>query len=310
MKLGRSGMTRKSLAEKRGIIQRPQIMAEKDPFKTPCEITWCSGCGNFGIWTALKNAFSELGWGSDDVLIVYGIGCHAHMVNYLETFGFEGLHGRALPVATGAKIANYKLNVIAVAGDGDQLGEGGNHFIHTARRNSDITCIIHDNQLYSLTVGQASPTSEKSIKTRSTPEGVIEEPLNPLTLAIASGASFVARGFSGDIKHLTKIFVQGIQHKGFSVIDVLQPCVTLNHLNTYQWFQKRVYKLEDSKHSPKNKLAALKKSLEWGNKIPTGIFFKTNKPTLEEGLALLKEKPLVEQSIEKINIEKLLKEFS
>lgn len=285
-------------------------MPDTDKFKTPCDITWCSGCGNFGILTALKNAFLELGWEPDDTLLVYGIGCHSHMVNYLETYGFAGLHGRAIPVAVGAKIANHKLNIISIAGDGDQLGEGGNHLIHAARRNSDITSIIHNNQLYALTVGQASPTSEKKIKTRSTPEGVIEESLNPMALAITSGASFVARGFSGDIKHLTEIFIQGIKHKGFSLIDVLQPCVTLNHLNTYQWFYRRVYRLDDSSYDLKNKFSAFEKSFEWGDKIPIGVFYQIDKPTFTEQLPQLQKMPLVDQPLDKINIEGLLEEFS
>jgi len=172
------------------------------------------------------------------------------------------------------------------------LGEGGNHLIHAARRNIDLTCVIHDNQIYALTVGQASPTSEKDFKTRSTPEGVIEEPVNPLALAISAGATFVARGFSGDIKQLSQIFIEGIKHQGFSLIDVLQPCVTLNPLNTYQWFYQRVYKLEDSNYDFTNKLAAFEKSLERGDKIPIGIFYKKEKPTFEDNFTQLREKPL------------------
>ncbi len=284
-------------------------MADIDKFKTGCQITWCSGCGDFGILVALKQAFVKLGWESDDVLVVYGIGCHGHMVNYLKTFGFEGLHGRALPLATGAKIANHKLNVICVVGDGDQLGEGGNHFIHAGRRNIDITCIIHNNQNYALTVGQTSPTSEKGYKSRSTPQGAQEEPLNPISLAISSGATFVARSFAGDVNHLTGMIVEGIRHKGFSLIDVLQPCVTLNHLNTYHWFYERVYKL-DTTHNPESKLAAFEKGLEWGEKIPLGVFYKTQKPAFEKQFPQIIEEPLVEKNIDNIKIEGLLKEFT
>ena len=281
----------------------------KDNFKTSQEITWCRGCGNFGIFVALQNAFAELGWKPSDVLIVYGIGCHGHMVNYLNTFGFEGLHGRALPLATGAKLANKKLNVIVIAGDGDQLGEGGNHFIHAARRNVDITCIIHDNQVYGLTVGQASPTSQKEFKSRTTPYGVVEEPINPLSLAIATDASFVARSFSGDIKHLTKTIVEAIKHKGFSVVDVFQPCVTFNYVNTFSWFYQKVYKLEEQGYDPSNRAQAFEKSLETGEKLPVGVFYKTEREVFEEELPQLKEMPLVDQSIENIDIEKLLSEF-
>src|SRR3989338_1599375 len=198
----------------------------EDKFKTNCQITWCKGCGDFGILVAIKQAFEKLGWDPSDALVVYGIGCHGHMINYLSNYGFEGLHGRALPVATGAKIANNKLNVIVIAGDGDQFSEGGNHFIHAARKNIDITCIIHDNQVYALTVGQSSPTSQKGFKTKTNPMGVFENPVHPLTLALACEASFVGRGFSCDVKHLTDLLVQAIQHKGFSLVDVFQPCVT------------------------------------------------------------------------------------
>lgn len=281
-----------------------------DQFNNPCKITWCSGCGNFAIFQALKNAFEKLLLKPEDILVVYGIGCHGHMVNYLKTYGFEGLHGRALPLATGAKIANKDLIVIAVVGDGDQLGEGGNHLIHAARRNIDITCILHNNQLYALTVGQASPTSDKGMKTRTTPEGVFEEPLFPLPLAISAGATFVARSFSGDINHLTEMIITGIKHRGFSFIDVLQPCVTLNYLNTYSWFYQRVYKLDHKNHLVGDKIEALKKSFEFGEKIPLGIFYQETRPTFEDNLPQLKKKILVKESIEGIKIDHLLSEFA
>jgi 2-oxoglutarate ferredoxin oxidoreductase subunit beta len=187
-------------------------MGQENQFRTSQEITWCPGCGNFGIWAALQAAFKELGLRSDQIFIAYGIGCHGHMVNYLKTYGFQGVHGRALPLALGVKIANKNLKVLAVVGDGDQLGEGGNHLLHAARRNPDLTCIIHNNQLYSLTVGQASPTSDKNSQTRSTPKGVFDESLNPLAVSLAAGASFVARGFAGDIPALTKLLVRAIEH--------------------------------------------------------------------------------------------------
>ena len=281
-------------------------MAIEDEFKTNQKITWCLGCGNFGIWAALKNAFIEMGLRPDQIFSVYGIGCHGHMINYLKTYGFEGVHGRALPLATGAKIANKSLKVMAIVGDGDQLGEGGNHLIHASRRNPDITCVLHNNQLYSLTVGQPSPTSDKGAKTRSTPEGVFDQPFNPLALAIASGASFVARGFAGDIPQLTKILVEAVNHRGFALVDVLQPCVALNHLNTYSWFRERIYNLEN--HDAKNKVLAFEKSLEWGEKIPLGIFYQKERPTLEEQLLPDKDAILAEQPLE-LSIEKLLAEF-
>jgi 2-oxoglutarate ferredoxin oxidoreductase subunit beta len=277
-------------------------------FKTSAKIVWCQGCGNFGIWASLQKAFQELNLRPDQILAVYGIGCHGHMANYLKINNFEGLHGRALPLATGAKIANQNLNVLAVVGDGDQLGEGGNHLIHASRRNPNITCVLHNNQLYSLTVGQASPASEKGMKTKSTPQGVFDPPLNPLALALASGATFVARGFAGDIPHLTKILVAGMKHRGFSLIEVLQPCTTLNHLNTFTWFRERIYKLEDKGRLPQDKTEAFRMTQEWGKKIPLGIFFQEERPTLEEQLLPDKDQVLAEQPLG-LSIEKLLAEF-
>ncbi|MFC1630021.1 2-oxoacid:ferredoxin oxidoreductase subunit beta [Patescibacteria group bacterium] len=284
-------------------------MQEADKFKTYPEITWCPGCGNFGILAALKNAFLKLQLDPKDILIAYGVGCHGHMGNYLKTYGFQGLHGRALPVVEGAKIANHKLTVISVSGDGDQLGEGGNHLIHASRRNIDMTCVINNNRLYSLTVGQASPTTQKGMKTRTTPKGVIEEPLSPLALAIISGATFAARSFAGDMNHLTQTFADGINHKGFAVIDVLQPCVTLNKVNTFEWYKERIYKLK-SDYNSKDKMTAIKKSLEFGDKIPIGILYQVQKPLFKEQRSEIKETPLVEQSLENISIEKLLEEFA
>lgn len=275
-------------------------MSETEEFKTDKKIVWCSGCGNFGIFLALKQAFLKIRKKPDDICLVYGIGCHGHMVNYMKSFGFQAIHGRTLPIAQGVKIANKNLTVIAIAGDGDQLGEGGNHLIHAARRNIDITCIVHNNQIYALTVGQTSPTSAKGFKSRSTPEGSFEEPINPLSLSIASGASFVSRGFSGDVNYLTKLFVKALKHKGFSLVEVLQPCVTLNRINTYQYFLKRIYKLEETNFNYQDKIRAFEKSLEWGEKIPIGIFYFQEREIYQ---------PTFTDKIEKINISNLLKEF-
>ncbi len=230
------------------------------------------------------------------------------MVNFLRATGFEGLHGRPVPVATGAKLANKDLHVIVITGDGDCLGEGLNHFIQAIRGNHKITCIIHDNQLYALTKGQASPTSTKGYKTPSTPSGVIEEPVNPLTLGISTGATFVARAFSGDIFHLTDVIVEGIQHNGFSIIDVFQPCVTYNKINTYEFFRERVYKLDANNHQVKDKMEAYKKALEI-DKLPIGIFYKEDKPTYEDQLPQIKDTPLVKQNINKIDISPLMNEL-
>ncbi len=271
--------------------------------------TWCPGCGDFGIWMALKEALVKLGIGTDDGLIVYGIGCHGNMYDWMKIYGFAGLHGRALPVAQGAKFANHALPVIVVSGDGDCLGEGGNHFIHAAKRNPDITVIIHDNQVYGLTTGQASPTAQIGFKTKSTPEGAVDAPLNPLTLALSTGATFVARGFAGDAPGLSRLIMEGVQHKGFSVVDVLQPCVTFDKVHTYAWYRQRLYTLESVGYVPDNPMKAMEKAIEWDEKIPVGVFYKAEKPTSESREPALETGPLVVQPLAETAIDELLSEF-
>lgn len=251
-------------------------------FETNIKPTWCPGCGNFGIWASLKGALTQCKIASHDAVVVYGVGCHGNMVDWMRVYGVRGLHGRALPLAQGLKLANPNLSVICVVGDGDCLGEGGNHFIHAAKRNPNITVIIHNNGVYALTTGQASPTAQTGFRTKSTPEGVVDEPVNPLGLAIISGATFAARGFAGDIPSLTDIIARAIAHKGFSVVDVLQPCVTFDKVHTYQWYQERIYKVEGNDGGKSNREHALIRSLEWGDKIPTGVFYQVSKPTSEE----------------------------
>lgn len=280
-----------------------------DSYKTGFLPTWCPGCGDFGIWMALKQALAQLGIGPDDATIVYGIGCHGNMYDWMNTYAVEGLHGRALPVAQGIKLANHKLPVIVVSGDGDCLGEGGNHFIHAAKRNPDITVIIHDNQVYGLTTGQASPTAKSGFKTKSTPEGVTDEPVNPLTIAITAGATFAARGFAGDIPGLTQLMASAISHKGFAVVDTLQPCVTFDRVHTYAWYRERLYQLTQEGYQANNRLQALEKALEWGDRIPLGIFYQETRPTSEDQEPALVEKPLVELPLTLDNLEELLKEF-
>ncbi len=205
---------------------------------------WCPGCGNFGILKALNTALIEMGIEPHQVLLVSGIGQAGKLPHYTRGNVFNSLHGRPVPPAIGAKIANSDLIVIAVSGDGDAYGEGGNHFLHAARRNHDITYLVHNNQVYGLTKGQASPTSDAGFVTKTTPDGAAN-PLNPIALAIVSGASFVARGYAGDMDHLAGLIKKGITHRGFALIDILQPCVSFNHRNTYGWYKERVYKLED-----------------------------------------------------------------
>ena len=212
----------------------------EDQFLTATKPTWCPGCGNYGIWLALKSALTKLAIPRENIVIVYGVGCHGNMRDWMHVYGVEGLHGRALPVAQGIKLANPNLTVIAVTGDGDCLGEGGNHFIHAAKRNPNITVLVHNNEVYGLTTGQAAPTAQVGMVTKSTPTGVIDPPFTPSSLGIFTGATFAARGFAGDIPHLTDLISQAITHKGFSVVDMLQPCVTFDKIHTYQWYRERV----------------------------------------------------------------------
>ena len=279
-------------------------------FNSPHFPTWCPGCGDFGIWTALKNALAQLGWQPSDVLIVYGIGCSGNMSSFVKAYGFHGLHGRALPVAIGAKLANKNLKVIVVGGDGDGYGEGGNHFIHALRGNVDITYLVHDNQVYGLTKGQMAPTTERGQVTSSTPEGTIDQPINPVALAIAAGGSFVAQGFSGDTAQLTQLIMDGIAHPGFAHINVLQPCVTFNHHNTYSWFYDRVYKLEGSGHDFSSKPDAFSRALEWGQKIPTGILYREIRDTYEQDVLEMREQSLLEQRIDSVDISTTLTQYT
>lgn len=271
--------------------------------------TWCPGCGDYGIWNALKDAFAKSGIGPEEGLIVYGIGCHGNMYNWMNMYGFAGLHGRALPVAQGAKLANHKLPVVVVSGDGDCLGEGGNHFLHAAKRNPDITVMIHDNQVYGLTTGQASPSAKQGFKTKSTPDGVVDEPLNPLLLALTAGATFVARGFAGDMPGLSALMAAAIAHKGFAVLDILQPCVTFDKVHTYQWYRERLYKLDTTGYVPDNKMKAMEKAMEWGDKIPLGVLYAETRATNEDREAALAGSPLIDVPLELPDLDALLQEF-
>ena len=271
--------------------------------------TWCPGCGNFGILKALNKALVELEIEPHQVLLVSGIGQAGKLPHYTKGNIFNSLHGRPVPPAIGAKIANPELVVIAVSGDGDAYGEGGNHFVHAARRNHDITYLVHNNQVYGLTKGQASPTSDTGFVTKTTPHGAVS-PVNPIALAIVCGASFVGRSFAGDIAHLSDIIKKGIAHRGFALIDILQPCVSFNRKNTYQWYRERLYKLEsESGYDPGDKKAALEKALEWGEKIPVGVIYRNELPVYEDGLPALTKGPLVRQGIDPARVERLLAEF-
>jgi 2-oxoglutarate ferredoxin oxidoreductase subunit beta len=255
----------------------------KDSYKGKIHPDWCPGCGDFSVLSALQTALFELGLKPHQVLVVSGIGCSSNLPGFINAYGMHTLHGRSLAVATGAKLGNHELKVICTGGDGDGYGIGGNHFVHTMRRNVDLTYIVMDNQIYGLTTGQISPTSVKGMKTKSTPHGSVENPINPIPMAIVGGATYVARAFSGKQKHMVEILKGAIQHRGFALVDVFSPCVTYNKDNTYQWFNPRVKILEDQGHNPADFNKAIERGYQWGDEIPIGLFWKrTDLPSLED----------------------------
>jgi 2-oxoglutarate ferredoxin oxidoreductase subunit beta len=268
---------------------------------------WCPGCGNFAILNALKKALVELNIEPNRLLMVSGIGQAGKLPHYTRGNVLNVLHGRTLPAAAGAKMANPELVVIAIGGDGDGYGEGGNHFLHSVRRNHNITYLVHNNQVYALTKGQASPTSDQGFVTKTTPHGA-STPLNSLAVAMAAGGTFVARGFSGNIDHLVGLIKSGIQHRGFALIDILQPCVSFNHKNTHAWYKERVYKLEAA-YRPSDRSAAMEKALEWGERIPIGVIYQRERPTFEDELTVLRKGPLVKQPMDPMQVGALLDEF-
>ena len=271
--------------------------------------SWCPGCGNFMIRTALKQALEDLHIEPYKTVIVTGIGQAAKMPHFIGANGFNGLHGRALPPAIAIKLSNKDLHVIVESGDGDTYGEGGNHFIHTIRRNIDIAHFVHNNQIYGLTKGQASPTTAIGQKTTLQFDGVKVQPIKPLALSLTMGAGFVARGFSGDIPQLVELMKEAIRFKGYAHLDILQPCVVWNKVNTFSWYKERVYKL-DTAYDYTDFEGAYKKSLEFGDKIPTGILYKVEKETYEDRFDFIKRGgPLVDQELDKEELKKLINEF-
>jgi len=262
------------------------------------DIAWCPGCGNFQILAALKKALAELGLSPQQVVVVSGIGQAPKTPQYFRTNMFNGLHGRALPVALGVKAANPELTVIAEGGDGDMYGEGGNHFLHTIRRNPDITHLVHNNMVYGLTKGQASPTSPVGFKTPVQVDGVSSEPVNPLAVALAQHASLVARAFSGDPDRTAEVIKRAILHKGYALVDILQPCVTFNKVNTFKWFRENSYYLDDS-YRPTDRAEAFRLATASG-KMALGVLFAEQRPTWEQQLAPYRDdpRPLHERSVD------------
>lgn len=286
-----------------------------DTYKSEVKPTWCPGCGDFAVLRALQIAIQGLQLEPWNVVIVSGIGCSSNLPHFLATYGFHSIHGRAVPVATGIKLANPGLHVIITGGDGDGYGIGMGHFIHAMRRNLDITYLVMNNQTYGLTTGQASPTSEKGMKTKSTPNvGVIENPIDPLSLAISAGATYVARTFSGDVKQMAELVKGGVEHKGFALIDCLSPCVTYNKINTYDWFKERVYDLAKEGHDPSDMKAAFARAIEWPtvqrDRIPLGLFYRAEGvPTYEELEPGLEKGPPARQPLGVEDPDALMAEF-
>ncbi len=284
-------------------------MLKPQDLETGRRNNWCPGCGNFGILKALKDALVSLDIEQEKVVLVAGIGCSGTITNYVKVNTFHTLHGRVLPVMTGIKLANPELVVIGNAGDGDAYAIGVAHLIHSARRNIDLTYIVHNNMVYGLTTGQTSPTSPLGTKTKTTPYGSIENPLNPIALALSSGATFVARGYSGNPKHLSYLIKEGIKHRGFAFIDVLQPCVTWDRERGYAWYNERVYILQEDNHDEKDITEAFVRAYEWGDRIPIGIFYRVSKPTYGDQLPQLRRNP-VKTDLDSINVDDLIEEFA
>ena len=263
----------------------------RESYKGKIDPDWCPGCGDFSVLAAIEKTLTEMGLQPHQVVTISGIGCSSNLPGFINTYGMHTLHGRALAVATGVKMSNHELTVLVTGGDGDGFGFGGNHFLHTMRRNVDLTYIVMDNQIYGLTTGQTSPTSVVGMETKSTPEGNLENPINPIPLAMAGGATFVARGYSGKQSHLVEVLKQAIEHRGFSFVDVFSPCVTYNLDNTYKWFRPRIKFLEDEGHDSTDFHAAIDRGYQWGDEIPVGVFWRRDdlsslndlEPVLSEG---------------------------
>ena len=256
---------------------------------------WCPGCGNYSILRTLDSALDEAGIDRHRLVLVSGIGQAAKLPHYTQANVFNGLHGRALPPATAIKLANHDLEVLITSGDGDMYGEGGNHFIHAIRRNIGVKCFVHNNQVYGLTKGQASPTSDRGMQTPIQTHGVMLQPFNPLAIAIVEGAPFVARSLATDRDHLQEMMVAALNHDGgFTLLDILQPCPNFNKVNTAKWYRERVRPIGDD-HDPTDMHAALDLAMAWGDEIPIGIIYRNERPKLEDLQPVLKNGPLVEQ---------------
>jgi len=269
---------------------------------------WCPGCGNFSILKAFKEAMVGLGLEPHQFTIVSGIGQAGKFPHYTKCNTFNGLHGRSLPAATALRLVNHEMPVFVSSGDGDCYGEGGNHFMHAIRRNINVKLFVHDNQIYGLTKGQPSPTSLEGTVSKIQPFGTLSEPLNPVALAVALDCSFVARGFAGEPDHLKGLIMEAARHKGFSLVDILQPCVTFNRVNTYEWYRNRCYHLEAG-YDPENRLRAFERAMEYGDRIPLGVLYRNERHSFEDGMPVLKPGPVVKQPFSIPAREEIMEEF-
>lgn len=287
-------------------------MATFKEFRNNVKPNWCPGCGDFSVQAAIQRAAANVGLEPEQLAVISGIGCSGRISGYINAYGLHGIHGRSLPIAQGVKLANRELTVIASGGDGDGFAIGMGHTVHAIRRNLDITYIVMDNQIYGLTKGQTSPRSAEGFKTKSTPEGSIESTLSPLEIALSAGATFVAQSFSSDLKQLTSLIEQGLQHKGFSLINVFSPCVTFNKVNTYDWFKENIVNLEQfPDYDPSNRIAAMTKIMET-NGMLTGLIYQNKERKSYEELAVgFKPEALAKQDLKlsKEDFDKLLTEF-
>ncbi|MBU0978442.1 MAG: thiamine pyrophosphate-dependent enzyme [Patescibacteria group bacterium] len=280
-----------------------------NPFKSPIAPTWCPGCGDFVILRSLQTALVDSGFKPAETVLCYGIGCSGNMADFNLSYGFHGLHGRSLANAIGIKLANHHLQVAVIVGDGDGYGEGLNHLIALARGNHDVTVIVHNNSRYSLTTGQSSPTTIKGTKTKSTPQGVLEQAFNPIATCLATEATFVARAYTGQPAQLTKIIQAGFEHKGFALIDVIQYCPTFNQKQDHAWFSERVYDLKEAGHDAGDKLKAMQLAQE-KDRIPLGIFYQDlSSPPYHAQVSRLDKKTLIDQSSTKVNLTQAMVNF-
>lgn len=287
-------------------------MATLKDFRNNVKPNWCPGCGDFSVQAAIQRAAANTGLEPESLAVISGIGCSGRISGYINAYGFHGIHGRALPIAQGVKMANRELTVIASGGDGDGFAIGMGHTVHAIRRNIDITYIVMDNQIYGLTKGQTSPRSAPGFKTKSTPQGSIESALSPLEMALSVGATFVAQSFSSDLKQLTNLIEAGIRHKGFSLINVFSPCVTFNKINTYDWFKDHIVNLDNEEgYDPSNRIQAMTRLMETGGMLTGLIYQDTSKPSYEDQVPGFKPESIAKQNIKitESEFERLVAEF-